>query len=77
MTLRTALIINGDSESEQSWGELFRSLKDRGLSGVRLVALTGWGAEDDRRKTREAGFDHHLVKPVETQELLRYLTDPR
>jgi signal transduction histidine kinase/PAS domain-containing protein len=30
-----------------------------------LVAVTGWGADDDRRKAKEAGFDHHLVKPVE------------
>lgn len=30
-----------------------------------LVALTGWGAEEDRRRSREAGFDRHLVKPVE------------
>jgi signal transduction histidine kinase/ActR/RegA family two-component response regulator len=30
-----------------------------------LVAVTGWGQEDDRRRTREAGFNHHLVKPVE------------
>jgi CheY-like chemotaxis protein len=30
-----------------------------------LVALTGWGQDDERRKTREAGFDHHLVKPIE------------
>ncbi len=29
-----------------------------------LVALTGWGAEDDRRKTRDSGFDRHMVKPV-------------
>jgi PAS domain S-box-containing protein len=29
-----------------------------------LVALTGWGQEEDRRKTRDAGFDHHLVKPA-------------
>jgi PAS domain S-box-containing protein len=30
-----------------------------------LVALTGWGQEDDRRRAREAGFDHHLIKPAE------------
>jgi PAS domain S-box-containing protein len=30
-----------------------------------LVALTGWGQGEDRRKSREAGFDHHLVKPVD------------
>lgn len=30
-----------------------------------LIALTGWGQEEDRRRTRDAGFNHHLVKPVE------------
>jgi CheY-like chemotaxis protein len=34
-----------------------------------LVALTGWGQEEDRRKAREAGFDHHLVKPAEISAL--------
>ena len=34
-----------------------------------LVALTGWGQAEDRRKSAEAGFDHHLVKPVEMDEL--------
>ena len=29
-----------------------------------LVALTGWGAQDDRARTRSAGFDHHLTKPA-------------
>jgi PAS domain S-box-containing protein len=31
---------------------------------VLIVALTGWGQEEDRRKSRQAGFDHHLVKPI-------------
>ena len=30
-----------------------------------LVAVTGWGQPEDRRRTRDAGFDHHLVKPPE------------
>jgi two-component system, chemotaxis family, CheB/CheR fusion protein len=30
-----------------------------------IIALTGWGQEEDRRRSREAGFDHHLVKPVD------------
>jgi CheY-like chemotaxis protein len=34
-----------------------------------IVALTGWGAAKDREKTREAGFDEHLSKPVEPQLL--------
>lgn len=36
---------------------------------VSLIALTGWGQEDDRRRTQEAGFDQHLVKPVEIEVL--------
>jgi len=36
-----------------------------GLAGVRLIALTGYGQESDRRRTRAAGFHHHLVKPVD------------
>jgi CheY-like chemotaxis protein len=36
-----------------------------GLEGVVLVALTGWGAEGDRNQSSEAGFDHHLTKPVQ------------
>jgi PAS domain S-box-containing protein len=38
-----------------------------------LVALTGWGQEEDRRRAREAGFDHHLVKPAEIRQLQRLL----
>ncbi|HYD57523.1 MAG TPA: ATP-binding protein [Burkholderiales bacterium] len=34
-----------------------------------LVALTGWGQEEDRRRARDAGFDHHLVKPAEITTL--------
>ena len=34
-----------------------------------MIALTGWGREDDMRSSREAGFDHHLVKPVATEKL--------
>lgn len=34
-----------------------------------LVALTGWGQDDDRRRSRDAGFDHHLVKPVSSDAL--------
>jgi CheY-like chemotaxis protein len=34
-----------------------------------LIALTGWGNEEDRRRSKEAGIDHHLVKPVELSVL--------
>ncbi|NNE93919.1 MAG: response regulator [Verrucomicrobiales bacterium] len=40
-----------------------------------LIALTGWGQEKDRQKTREAGYDHHLVKPVEPATLRELLAE--
>jgi PAS domain S-box-containing protein len=42
--------------------------------GMVIVALTGWGQEHDRRNTREAGFDAHLVKPVDYADLLQLLS---
>ena len=38
-----------------------------------IVALTGWGQEPDRRKSQEAGIDHHLVKPLVLDQLKRIL----
>jgi PAS domain S-box-containing protein len=42
-----------------------------------VVALTGWGQDEDRERSREAGFDHHLTKPVELATLQALLTRPR
>ena len=39
------------------------------LSETRLVALTGWGHDEARRRTKESGFEHHLVKPVDVDVL--------
>jgi CheY-like chemotaxis protein len=47
---------------KQSWGK-----------HMTLVALTGWGQEEDRRKSREAGFDSHMVKPIQLQDLEKLL----
>lgn len=56
--------------------EVARHLRaDPAAAGLVIVALTGWGTEDDRRRTREAGFDHHLTKPVEPEEIERLLAD--
>jgi PAS domain S-box-containing protein len=50
--------------------ELARRFREReGLRGVTLVAMTGWGQAEDRRRTSEAGFDHHLVKPADLDAL--------
>lgn len=40
-----------------------------------LIALTGWGQAESRNKSREAGFNHHLVKSVETESLARLLSE--
>jgi two-component system, sensor histidine kinase len=40
---------------------------DRRHDGTVLVALTGWGSQEDKRRTRGAGFDFHLVKPVRVE----------
>jgi PAS domain S-box-containing protein len=48
---------------EQPWGK-----------GALLIALTGWGREDDRRRTEDAGFNHHLVKPVDPYALVALLS---
>jgi len=40
-----------------------------GLATLRLVALTGYGQDSDRQKSREAGFDHHLVKPIDFEAM--------
>jgi CheY-like chemotaxis protein len=50
--------------------EVARALRDDpDLKDVFIAALTGWGAENDRRRTAEAGFDAHLTKPVELSAL--------
>ena len=45
--------------------EVARSFRRKLGSDVKLVALTGWGQDSDRRRALEAGFDHHLTKPVD------------
>ncbi len=45
-------------------------------AGIRLVALTGWGQDDDRQRAKEAGFDRHMTKPVDPEALDRLLTEP-
>jgi CheY-like chemotaxis protein len=54
--------------------ELARRMRAaEGDSPVLLIAITGWGQEKDRRESDEAGFDYHLTKPVEPEDLIRLL----
>ena len=49
---------------QQPWG-----------SNMVLIAVTGWGQEADKRMSEEAGFDHHMVKPVDPRTLMKHLAE--
>jgi CheY-like chemotaxis protein len=54
--------------------EVARRLRaDTGLRETLLIALTGYGTDEDRRASDEAGFDGHLVKPIDFEALERIL----
>jgi CheY-like chemotaxis protein len=54
--------------------EICRRVKELPLASPPvMVALTGWGMAEDRRRTHESGFDHHLVKPVAPEALFLLL----
>jgi len=59
--------------------ELARRIRaEERFADLRLIAITGWGQDQDRARSRRAGFDHHLVKPAEVtalQAILRELSD--
>lgn len=52
-----------------------RLRRESGLPVERLIAITGYGQEEDRSRSRAAGFDHHLTKPVDPRALLDLLSD--
>ena len=54
--------------------QVIRALRASGWHGT-VVALTGYGQESDRMETKDAGFDHHLVKPVSVSTILDLLKD--
>jgi CheY-like chemotaxis protein/nitrogen-specific signal transduction histidine kinase len=55
--------------------EVARRLRELpGLRDVLMIAITGYGQQDDRARSKAAGFDHHLVKPVDPEHLSRLLS---
>jgi PAS domain S-box-containing protein len=65
LACRPAVVLLDIGLPDLSGYDVARRLRaQRDLDGTWLVALTGWGQEQDRRSSEEAGFDHHLVKPV-------------
>jgi signal transduction histidine kinase/CheY-like chemotaxis protein len=60
---------------EMNGYDVCRSIRERSWGkAIRIVALTGWGQDRDRQNTREAGFDAHLVKPVDVRLLGQVLS---
>jgi CheY-like chemotaxis protein len=55
--------------------DVARALRRSHGEEVTLVALTGWGQDADRRRAADAGFDHHLIKPVDPGALNQLLAD--
>ena len=43
---------------------------------IMIVAVTGWGQDEDRRRSKEAGFDHHLVKPAHPDAIEQLFVEP-
>jgi CheY-like chemotaxis protein len=55
--------------------EVARRLRQQlGSARVVLVAITGFDHPDDRRRSAEVGFDHHLLKPIDPDSLLRLVS---
>jgi CheY-like chemotaxis protein len=54
-----------------------RIRSDPGFIDVRLIALTGWGQQSDRARSRAAGFDYHLIKPADVAALTAVLESSR
>jgi signal transduction histidine kinase len=50
--------------------EVCRRMRQQGFADARIIAVTGYGQERDRQRSREAGFDSHTVKPVDPSELM-------
>ena len=54
--------------------ELARALREM-LPPIRLIAISGWNREEDRKRSAEAEFDYHLVKPIDLSEIRRLLSE--
>ena len=53
--------------------EVARRVRDLRGPVILIVAITGWGQEEDRQRARDAGFDHHFTKPVDYAALLEVI----
>jgi CheY-like chemotaxis protein len=74
-TFRPAVVLLDLGMPEMNGLEVARRMReDPEARSTTLVALTGWGQREDRRRTHEAGFDYHLVKPADVGTLQSILS---
>ena len=65
-TMRPDVVLLDIAMPKMDGYEVARRIREKPWgSQATLIALTGWDREDDLRRSREAGFDHHLTKPVD------------
>jgi CheY-like chemotaxis protein len=55
--------------------QVARRIREQRGAGPVLIAMTGWGQQEDRRRSREAGFDHHMTKPIDFNALKALLAE--
>ena len=73
---RPAVVLMDIGMPRMSGLEAARAIRERtGGDQPWLIALSGWGQAEDRRKSSEAGFDHHFVKPVDVESLIELIRE--
>jgi PAS domain S-box-containing protein len=73
-TIRPDVIVLDLGMPQVNGYDVARTVRRRpGGADILLIAATGWGSKEDRRQTREAGFDAHLTKPLNPDELIRLI----
>lgn len=54
--------------------QVARTLREEGYHDILIIALSGYGQEEDRQRSREAGMNHHVTKPVDVKTLAELIT---
>ena len=70
---RPSVILLDIGLPEMDGYEVCRRLREQGLADAQIIAMTGYGQERDRQRSREAGFNTHMVKPVDIREIVTLL----
>jgi len=76
LDFRPAVVLLDIGMPKLSGYEVARRIRDARGPEVLIVAITGWGQDEDRQRSREAGFDHHFTKPVDYAALLEVIDRP-